>query len=75
QGHLLLVHHNDRPGAIGRVGTLLGNNEVNIGTMQVGRRDMGGQAIMLLTVDKEVSPDVLDTLGELSEIKSVTQLE
>ncbi len=75
QGHLLLVHHNDRPGAIGRVGTLLGNNDVNIGTMQVGRRDMGGQAIMLLTVDKEVSPDVLDTLGELNEIKSVTQLE
>lgn len=75
QGHLLLVHHNDRPGAIGRVGTILGNNNVNIATMQVGRRDVGGQAIMLLTVDKEVSPDVLDTLGELSEITSVTQLE
>jgi D-3-phosphoglycerate dehydrogenase len=75
QGHLLLIHHNDRPGAIGRVGTLLGNNDVNIATMQVGRRDVGGQAIMLLTVDKEVSPDVLDTLGELNEITSVTQIE
>ncbi|MED0679582.1 phosphoglycerate dehydrogenase [Aneurinibacillus thermoaerophilus] len=75
QGHLLLVHHNDRPGAIGRVGTILGDNDVNIATMQVGRRDVGGQAIMLLTVDKEVSPNVLDTLGELNEITSVTQLE
>ncbi|WP_027417284.1 phosphoglycerate dehydrogenase [Aneurinibacillus terranovensis] len=75
QGHLLLIHHNDRPGAIGRVGTLLGTNDVNIATMQVGRRDLGGHAIMLLTVDKEVTPDVLDTLGELNEISSVIQIE
>jgi D-3-phosphoglycerate dehydrogenase / 2-oxoglutarate reductase len=75
QGHLLLIHHTDRPGAIGRVGTLLGTNDVNIATMQVGRRDLGGDAIMLLTVDKEVTADVLDTLGELNEITSVTQIE
>jgi D-3-phosphoglycerate dehydrogenase len=74
-GHLLLVHHTDLPGAIGRVGTTLGNNGVNIATMQVGRRDVGGHAIMLLTVDKEVNPDVLDSLGELNEIMSVTQIE
>ncbi len=74
-GNLLLVHHNDRPGVIGRVGSILGSNNVNIGTMQVGRRDMGGNAIMLLTVDKEVQPEVLDQLGELGEIASVTQVE
>lgn len=75
QGHLLLIHHNDRPGAIGRVGTILGNNDVNIATMQVGRRDVGGNAIMLLTVDRLVSPEVLDTLGELNEIVSVTEID
>ncbi len=75
QGHLLLINHNDRPGAIGRVGTILGNNDVNIATMQVGRRDVGGNAIMLLTVDRLVSPEVLDTLGELNEIVSVTEIE
>lgn len=75
EGHLLLVHHNDRPGAIGRVGTILGNNDVNIATMQVGRTDVGGNAIMLLTVDRQVSPEVLDTLGELSEIVSVTEID
>ncbi|MFY0543013.1 phosphoglycerate dehydrogenase [Brevibacillus sp. H7] len=75
EGYLLYVHHNDRPGVIGRVGTILGSNEVNIATMQVGRRDIGGEAIMMLSVDKPVSAELLDTLGELSEIKSVTQIE
>ena len=75
EGHLILVHHNDRPGAIGRVGTILGNNNVNIAAMQVGRRDMGGNAIMILSIDRPASPDVLDVLGELSEITSVTEID
>ncbi|MGC5324508.1 phosphoglycerate dehydrogenase [Brevibacillus sp. SYSU BS000544] len=75
EGQLLYIHHNDRPGVIGRVGTILGTNEVNIATMQVGRRDIGGDAIMLLTVDKPLSAELLDTLGELGEIKSVRQIE
>ncbi|NGQ94620.1 phosphoglycerate dehydrogenase [Brevibacillus sp. SYP-B805] len=75
EGYLLYIHHNDRPGVIGRVGTILGSNDVNIATMQVGRRDIGGDAIMMLTVDKPVSAELLDSLGELPEIKSVTQVE
>lgn len=74
-GYLLYVHHNDRPGVIGRVGSILGINDVNIATMQVGRRDVGGDAIMMLTVDKAVTAEILDTLGELTEIKSVIQIE
>jgi len=75
EGYLLYIHHNDRPGVIGRVGTILGGNDVNIATMQVGRRGVGGDAIMLLTVDKPVTSDLLDSLGELSEVSSVTQIE
>ncbi|UFJ42827.1 phosphoglycerate dehydrogenase [Brevibacillus humidisoli] len=75
EGQLLYIHHNDRPGVIGRVGSILGSNEVNIATMQVGRRDVGGDAIMVLTVDKALSAELLDTLGELGEITSVTQIE
>lgn len=75
EGYLLYVHHNDRPGVIGHVGTILGSNAVNIATMQVGRRDVGGDAIMMLTVDKPLPADLLDRLGELAEIKSVTQVE
>ncbi|MBO8170650.1 MAG: phosphoglycerate dehydrogenase [Bacillaceae bacterium] len=75
EGHLILIHHNDRPGVIGRVGTVLGTKGVNIATMQVGRRDMGGDAIMMLTIDKQASPEVLDSLGELEEIHSVTEID
>ena len=75
EGNLILIHHTDKPGAIGRVGTILGNNNVNIATMQVGRRDLGGDAIMLLSVDRQISPDVLDNLGELTEITSVTEID
>jgi D-3-phosphoglycerate dehydrogenase len=75
EGHLLFVHHHDRPGVIGRVGTILGTNEVNIATMQVGRRDVGGEAIMMLAVDKPLTAELLDTIGELAEIKSVTQID
>lgn len=75
EGYLLYIHHNDRPGVIGRVGSILGENSVNIATMQVGRRDIGGDAIMMLSVDKPLTAELLDTMGELAEVKSVTQIE
>jgi D-3-phosphoglycerate dehydrogenase len=67
----MLISHNDKPGIIGRVGTLLGNNDVNIATMQVGRKVVGGAAIMVLTTDKPASEDVMNQLVELPEIMNV----
>lgn len=74
-GHQLLIQHQDRPGAIGRVGTILGNHGVNIAAMQVGRRDLGGKAIMMLHIDKAVSEELLDRLEELDEIDRVTAID
>lgn len=74
-GHQLLIQHHDRPGAIGRVGTILGNHDVNIAAMQVGRRDVGGRAIMMLHVDKAVSETLLDDLEQLDEIHRVTAID
>jgi D-3-phosphoglycerate dehydrogenase / 2-oxoglutarate reductase len=75
EGYLLLIHNTDMPGVIGKVGSILGNDHVNIATMQVGRRDAGGDAIMLLTVDRQVSPHIKDQLLELSNITSITDIE
>lgn len=75
EDHLLYVKHLDRPGAIGRVGTILGNHDINIAAMQVGRRDIGGRAIMILSVDKPVSTDILKALSDLEEIQSVTEID
>ncbi|NTW28657.1 MAG: phosphoglycerate dehydrogenase [Coriobacteriia bacterium] len=52
----------DRPGMIGKVGTILGGAEINIGSMQVGRKEAGGQALMALTIDAPLSPEVLATI-------------
>ncbi|KEQ26130.1 phosphoglycerate dehydrogenase [Paenibacillus tyrfis] len=73
-GHLLLISHNDKPGIIGKVGTLLGDNGVNIATMQVGRKVVGGSAIMVLTTDKETPKEVLDRLIQLPELTNAHEL-
>ena len=53
-GYLLFCHHKDRPGVIGRIGTLLGNHDVNISFMQVGRRQPRGDAMMVLGLDEPI---------------------
>ncbi|MHA7962954.1 phosphoglycerate dehydrogenase [Paenibacillus sp. CAU 1782] len=74
EGNLVLISHNDKPGIIGRVGTLLGTNDVNIATMQVGRQLEGGSAIMVLRVDKGAPKDVLDQLTSLPELKTAKEI-
>lgn len=74
EGHLLLISHNDRPGIIGKVGTLLGTNDVNIATMQVGRKVVGGSAIMVLTTDKSTPKEVIAELAKLPELIQVQEL-
>jgi D-3-phosphoglycerate dehydrogenase len=74
EGNIILVSHNDKPGIIGRLGTLLGSNDVNIATMQVGRTDIGGTAIMVLTVDKQAPKDVIGQLAALPEMIRVKEV-
>ena len=74
EGIVLLISHTDKPGIIGRVGTLLGNHDVNIATMQVGRTEYGGSAVMVLTIDKEAPKTVLNELAALPDIKRVREI-
>lgn len=74
EGNLLVVSHNDKPGIIGNLGTLLGSQDVNIATMQVGRKVIGGAAIMVLTVDKPVAKETLIELAKLPELMSVKEI-
>jgi D-3-phosphoglycerate dehydrogenase / 2-oxoglutarate reductase len=61
--HMIFFVYRDRPGVIGRVGTILGEHGVNIATMEVGRKSEGGDALMGLTVDAPVPPNVLADVG------------
>jgi D-3-phosphoglycerate dehydrogenase / 2-oxoglutarate reductase len=58
--HMAFLFYEDRPGVIGKVGTILGRAGINIASMQVGRRKQGGEALMALTVDAGVPASVLD---------------
>jgi D-3-phosphoglycerate dehydrogenase / 2-oxoglutarate reductase len=57
--HMAFFLYEDRPGVIGTVGSLLGAAGVNIASMEVGRRQAGGQALMGITVDSPIPAEVL----------------
>jgi D-3-phosphoglycerate dehydrogenase len=58
-GDVLITHHHDVPGVVGRVGTILGKHKVNIAGMQLGRHQRGGEALMVLNVDDPIAAEVL----------------
>ncbi len=74
-GHMLYIVNDDAPGFIGRVGSLLGEAGVNIGTFHLGRREAGGEAVLLLSVDQAISSDVLDEACKLEGVRIVKALE
>ncbi|WP_270179097.1 phosphoglycerate dehydrogenase [Alkalihalobacillus sp. CinArs1] len=75
QGHLLYIQHNDRPGVIGNVGKVLGEHEVNIATMQVGRKVAGGEAIMMLSFDEALPAHIESTISSVQDIVKVEQIK
>jgi D-3-phosphoglycerate dehydrogenase / 2-oxoglutarate reductase len=62
--HMAFLTYVDRPGIIGTVGTILGSEGINIGSMEVGRQAAGGLALMGLTVDTPISPELLERLAK-----------
>ncbi|MFN8016543.1 MAG: ACT domain-containing protein [Acidimicrobiales bacterium] len=69
--HLLVVRNDDRPGMIGRVGTVLGDAGVNIADMDVGRSAKGESALMVIATSSPVSGEVVDALRSIEGITSV----
>lgn len=67
-GHVVLAMHHDRPGMIGRVGTMLGNADVNISFMHVGRRAPRTEAIMALGTDEPTTPELQAQIGAIEDI-------
>ncbi len=74
-GHMLYIVNEDAPGFIGRVGTLLGANALNIGTFHLGRRSAGGEAILLLSMDSAIPETVLNEARKLPGVKTVKALK
>ncbi len=71
EGYVILTRHIDRPGVIGHVGTLLGESDINISSMQVGRERARGPALMLLSVDDPVPAETLQRIREVDGLEYV----
>ena len=74
-GHMLYIVNEDAPGFIGRIGSLLGEAGINIGNFNLGRRDAGGEAILLLSVDQPITDDVVKQACAIEGVKVVKALE
>ena len=59
KGWLLIGPHSNRPGIVGKIGTILGEENINIAGMQVGRTEIAGTNIMVVNVDNDVPTPVM----------------
>jgi D-3-phosphoglycerate dehydrogenase len=70
-GYMLVSRHIDQPGMIGRVGTALGNYGINIAHMEVGRRQKGGEAVMILAIDEPVNQSIIDEISKIDGVENL----
>ena len=68
--HMLYITNDDKPGFIGRLGTLLGESKVNIATFHLGRDKPGGSAIALVQVDQPISAELI---ARIAAVEGVVQ--
>jgi D-3-phosphoglycerate dehydrogenase len=71
EGFMLMIYNKDRPGVIGRVGRVLGEQNVNIARMQCARSKKGENALLIIGLDDSPSPQVIETLKQEEDILSV----
>jgi len=75
EGYVMLSDHTDKPGVIGRVGTEIGKAGINIAGMHVGRRQIGGEAIMVLNVDAPLPEELLRHLSTLDNVANARMVD
>lgn len=75
EGVVLITSHIDKPGMIGKVGTILGEKDINIAGMHVGRVEKRGKAVMVLSVDETIPPDVLKDIKGVDGIEEAWVVE
>ncbi|MBW4680723.1 MAG: phosphoglycerate dehydrogenase [Microcoleus vaginatus WJT46-NPBG5] len=67
--HMLFTRHRDMPGIIGKIGSLLGSFNVNIASMQVGRKIVRGDAVMVLSLDDPLPDGILAEITKVPGIR------
>ncbi|HEX4964981.1 MAG TPA: phosphoglycerate dehydrogenase [Thermoanaerobaculia bacterium] len=72
EGNLLVLENLDKPGVVGKIGTLLAQHDVNIADIHLSRR--GHEALAVLRLDQVPAPELLDKLAALPEVKSARRV-
>ncbi len=75
EGHMLVLYNYDKPGVIGNIGVTLGDNNVNIARLHLGREQVDQQALVVLSTDSAVPEDVLQKLRNLPHVIAVKSLK
>jgi D-3-phosphoglycerate dehydrogenase len=75
EGYMLVDSHHDRPGIVGAMGQILGENDINISFAQLSRTSRGGTSIMILGLDEKVPADVLSELSEVPNVCRVRMVD
>ncbi|MGW8262505.1 ACT domain-containing protein, partial [Bacillus sp. LR--39] len=70
----ILVVHNDKFGTIAGVANVLAKFSINVGHMEVARKDIGQLALMTIEVDQNIDDHILDELSKLPNIIQVTKI-
>ncbi len=75
EGHMLFIKNKDVPGVVGTIGTILGNNSVNIAGYVLGREKDVDIAYSIIKIDEHIGRQVLDELNALDVIIQIDQLK
>jgi D-3-phosphoglycerate dehydrogenase / 2-oxoglutarate reductase len=75
QGKFLIIHNNDKPGAIGHIGTLLGDAKINISRMRVGQEEGSDKTLIFIRTDNPIPDAVMEQLRRLPLIIEVMTFE
>jgi D-3-phosphoglycerate dehydrogenase / 2-oxoglutarate reductase len=74
-GVVLVLENTDRPGMVGRIGTLLGEHGVNIATMSLSRNQAGGTALTVLNLDSAPGEELLEQIRKSDDIRNAQVIE
>jgi len=73
--HMLMLNYEDRPGMIGKIGTIMGQHDINIASMNLGRSQKKGEAMVILSLDSPVPPPVVEELQTATEASFIKALK
>ncbi|MDP9359832.1 MAG: phosphoglycerate dehydrogenase, partial [Acidobacteriota bacterium] len=74
EGHLIYIINKDVPGVVGKVGTILGDREINIAEYNLARETNGGKALAIVTIDSALDADTMNALRFFQAIEEVKQV-